>query len=514
MPLDEASLARIRPFCSDVDDDVFALFGLPEEVIAVLFAYYSRSKDDLRSNLARLLEEDELDVGRASGGAKAGAAPGAGSASEEKARAFHEKWVVGYGHASVAEHACVHLAVERISILCAKAIEDLRLASYTEKSTRYVQFKTDSFVTPAELTGDLRALHEKTSRELFETYLGLFPKTEAALKARIPRGETQTERGYNTAIHAQACDLLRGLLPAGTRTNLGLTANARSLAILLCKMLASPLGEVRDVATAMHGASKSVSPTLVKYVTKDVHRASVRDELAKKLRDAVTAAPAPRPDRNHARFVTGDSSLNALRQVAVALAYEHASGVDAAGLSQAIAGADEPTLAALIGEALSTRGRFDQAPRAFEGAKLTAELVLDYGAFRDLQRHRMLTQQVLRLGADLGAEVPAELEALGVASEVKRALDRAESAWRTIAKTSPDAAQYVVPLAFRVRTLWTLDLRELVHVIELRSARQGHQSYRRMAHDLMAIAEERYPWLAAHVRVDRTPVHALARNEK
>jgi thymidylate synthase ThyX len=179
-----------------------------------------------------------------------------------------------------------------------------------------------------------------------------------------------------------------------------------------------------------------------------------------------------------------------------------------------MAGADEPTLASLIGEALSTRGRFDQAPRAFEAAKLTAELVLDYGAFRDLQRHRMLTQQVLRLGADLGAEVPAELEALGVASEVKRALDRAESAWRTIAKVSPDAAQYVVPLAFRVRTLWTLDLRELVHVIELRSARQGHQSYRRMAHDLMAIAEERYPWLAAHVRVDRTPVHALARNEK
>ncbi len=510
MPLDDASIARVRPFCSDVEKDVFALFGLPEEVIAVLFAYYSRSKDDLRSNLAKLLAQEELDVSHLEAAARAGG----GSVAEQKARAFHEKWVVGYGHASVAEHACVHLAVERVSILCAKAIEDLRLASYTEKSTRYVQFSTDSFVTPPELAGELRVLHERTSRELFEAYLGLFPKTEAALATRIPRGEGQSEKGYASAIHAQACDLLRGLLPAGTRTNLGITANARSLAMLLCKMLASPLAEVRDVAGAMHEASKAVSPTLVKYVEKDAHRASVRDVLATKLREAIAPPPAPRPDRNHVRFVAGDSSLTALRQVAIALAYEHASGVDAAGLAQAIAGVDEPTLAGIVAEALSLRGRFDQAPRAFEASKLTAELVLDYGAFRDLQRHRMLTQQVLRLGADLGAEVPAELEALGVAGEFKRALDRAGAAWRTIAKEAPDAAQYVVPLAYRVRTLWTLDLRELVHVVELRSARQGHQSYRRMAHELMAIAEERYPWLAAHVRVDRTPVHALARSEK
>lgn len=511
MALDEAGLARIRPYCSDVERDVFALFGLPEEVIAVLFAYYSRSKDDLRTNLARLIEEDELDVGHAGGAARAGAGS---SAAEAKAKAFHEKWVVGYGHASVAEHACVHLAVERVSILCAKAIEDLRLASFTEKSTRYVQFSTDSFVTPPELTGELRALHEKASRELFETYLGLFPKTEAALRARVPRGEKQSEKGYQTAIHAQACDLLRGLLPAGTRTNLGFTANARSLAMLLCKMLASPLAEVREVAGAMHEASKAVSPTLVKYVAKDGHRAAVRDDLAARLRAEIAPAPAARPERNHARFVSGDGSLQALRQVALALAYENASAVDAPGLSQAVAGADEATLASLVGEALSARGRFDQAPRAFEAAKLTVELVLDYGAFRDLQRHRMLTQQLLRLGADLGAEIPAELEALGVLGEFRRALDRAENAWKAIAKVSPDAAQYVVPLAFRVRTLWTLDLRELVHVIELRSARQGHQSYRRMAHELMALAEERYPWLAAHVRVDRTPAHALARDEK
>src|SRR5262245_39381783 len=119
MPLDEAASAKIAPYVSSLTEDVFALSGLPEEVIAVLFAYYSRSKEDLRTNLAKLLADEELDVAGASG-----ARPALHLASE-KARAFHEKWVVGYGHASVAEHAVVHLALENVSIVASKVIEDL-----------------------------------------------------------------------------------------------------------------------------------------------------------------------------------------------------------------------------------------------------------------------------------------------------------------------------------------------------------------------------------------------------
>src|SRR3954471_17253474 len=143
MPLDDASRARIAPYVSSLTDDVFALSGLPEEVIAVLFAYYSRSRDDLRTNLARLLADQELSVAD-------GARP-ALSLATEKARAFHEKWVVGYGHASVAEHAVIHLALENVSIVASKVIEDLRLGSFTEKSTRYVVFDQQSFVDPPGL---------------------------------------------------------------------------------------------------------------------------------------------------------------------------------------------------------------------------------------------------------------------------------------------------------------------------------------------------------------------------
>src|SRR5277367_5771398 len=109
MALDDASRARIAPYVSSLSDDVFALTGLPEEVIAVLFAYYSRSRDDLRTNLAKLLADADLDVAEG-----AVAVRSVGMASE-KARAFHEKWVVGYGHGSVAEHAVIHLAIEDVS---------------------------------------------------------------------------------------------------------------------------------------------------------------------------------------------------------------------------------------------------------------------------------------------------------------------------------------------------------------------------------------------------------------
>src|SRR5580704_7447927 len=152
MALDAASRARIAPYVSSLTDDVFALSGLPEEVIAVLFAYYSRSRDDLRTNLSRLLADQELDV-------DGGAAPSrpALHLATEKARVFHEKWVVGYGHASVAEHAVVHLAVENASIVASKVIEDLRLGAFTEKSTRYVVFDKRSFVEPPGLSGDALA---------------------------------------------------------------------------------------------------------------------------------------------------------------------------------------------------------------------------------------------------------------------------------------------------------------------------------------------------------------------
>lgn len=497
MPLSESDGHRIAPYVSNLDNGVFALAGLPEEVIAVLFAYYSRSKDDLRTNLAKLLADEELDV----------AGPSSASAAfrlaSDKARAFHEKWVVGYGHGSVAEHAVVHLALEGVSIVATKAIEDLRLGSYTEKSTRYVPFDEGSFCELPDLPEKLRTTYQEACRGLFRAYLALTPRVEAEVRRRSPRAEGQTERGYEAAVRAKTLDLLRGLLPAGTKTNLGLTANARAMESLLSKMLSSPLEEVRGLATAMHREAATVAPTLVKYVAESPYRKGLR-ERGQALPQQLGAARAEVNGGGEPRRVKLlHHDKDALARVVMALAYDGCdAAVDASALLDAATHSTGEKRLAILRGALEGRGRFEPAPRAFEATTLAAELTMDFGAYRDLQRHRMLSPFTQRLGCDLGAEVPAELEEMGVAKEFKEALALGEKAHRAMAGSHPWHAQYAVPLAYRVRTVWQMNLREVFHVVELRSAKQGHASYRRVAQDLHKEVVKVMPWLEGLMRVD------------
>jgi thymidylate synthase ThyX len=414
MPLDEASRARIAPYVSSLEDDVFALSGLPEEVIAVLFAYYSRSRDDLRTNLSRLLADQELDVD----GGPAAARPALHLATE-KARVFHEKWVVGYGHASVAEHAVVHLAVENASIVASKVIEDLRLGAFTEKSTRYVVFDKQSFVEPPGLSGAALAVYRETAGRLFGVYLDLVPRAMEALRARAPRAEGQSEAAYAAAIRAQACDLCRGLLPAGARTNIGVTANARALETLLTKMLSHPLAEVSALAVV------HVTPTLLKYAAKNPYRAgaskAVNDALRRVYTPPASGAGSTMVLTQPVRLVRYDK--DALERVGLALVYDgadpaaHASGV-IDGLRNATAG----ELAQVVAAAFEGRGPHDPPPRGLEASSMTFELMLDYGAYRDMQRHRMLSPATQRLTCHLGFDSPAELAELGLLDTYHHAL--------------------------------------------------------------------------------------------
>jgi thymidylate synthase ThyX len=508
MPLDEASRARIAPYVSSLEDDVFALSGLPEEVIAVLFAYYSRSRDDLRTNLSRLLADQELDV-------DGGAAPSrpALHLATEKARVFHEKWVVGYGHASVAEHAVVHLAVENASIVASKVIEDLRLGAFTEKSTRYVVFDKRSFVEPPGLSGDALAVYRDAAETLFGVYLDLLPRAMDALRARVPRAEGTSEAAYAAAIRAQACDICRGLLPAGARTNIGVTANARALETLLSKMLSHPLAEVSSLAAAMHGAAVHVTPTLLKYAAKNPYRAGASKAVNDALRRVYTP---PEPGAGSTMVLTQPVRLvrydkDALERVALALVYDGADpAAHASGVIDGLRNATTGELAQVVAAAFEGRGPHDAPPRGLEASSMTFELMLDYGAYRDLQRHRMLSPATQRLTCHLGFDTPVELADLGLLDPYHHALLDAYDRWQKLDKAHPLEAQYAVPLAYRIRTLWTLNLRELFHVIELRSARQGHASYRRIAQALFRSACTVHPWLRPLIRVDLND-YALAR---
>jgi thymidylate synthase ThyX len=504
--LDANDRARIAPYVSSLDDDVFALSGLPEEVIAVLFAYYSRSRDDLRTNLARLLADQELGV---TGADRPRASFGL---ANEKARAFHEKWVVGYGHASVAEHAVVHLAIENVSIVASKVIEDLRLGAFTEKSTRYVVFDQRSYVEPPGLPPAALASYRSIVERLFATYLDLMPNVIAALEDRVPRAVGASEAAHHSALRSHACDLLRGLLPAGTRTNIGLTANARALEGLLSKMLSNPLGEVVAIAEAMHRAAQHVTPTLLKYAARNEYRAGFQRAVADVLRRVYTppaaGASATMVVNQPVRLVRYDR--DALERVALALTYDGSDPqAHASGLIDGMRHASPRELEDIVRAAFAARGPHDPAPRGFEASSMTFELMLDYGAYRDLQRHRMLSPATQRLTCALGFETPAELASLGFGDAYQEPLLLVYEPWLALS-AHPLEAQYAVPLAYRVRTLWTLNLRELFHVVELRSAKQGHASYRRIAQGLYRAAVAMLPWLRDLIRVDLED-YALAR---
>jgi len=333
------------------------------------------------------------------------------------------------------------------------------------------------------------------------------------VRARSPKAEGQSAAAYENAVKAQACDLLRGLLPAGTRTNLGLTANARALEGLLTKMHSNPLGEVRALATSMHRASLHVAPTLVKYAARNEYRAGIGKAVTETLRRVYTPPPSGASSTmvisQPVRLVRYDK--DAIERVALALVYDGSDpATHASGVIDGLRNATQRELTDVIAAAFVNRGEHDPAPRGLEASSMTFELMLDYGAYRDLQRHRMLSPATQRLTCHLGFDMPNELNDLGFAEAYQNALLDAYDGWQKLDGTHPLEAQYAVPLAYRIRTLWTLSLRQLFHVIELRSARQGHSSYRRIAQAMYRTTTAVMPWLKDLIRVDLNN-YAMAR---
>lgn len=459
---------RLAAFVTNLDKPVYALRGLPPEVVAVLFAQVSRSAAGFRENLLELMEEDGLPL------------PPASTAGFQQARAsaFHEKWVLGYGHSSVAEHATLHLAVEDLSILAAKALEEARLASFTEKSSRYQVFHAGRFHVPAEWRG----LPEEEEAlglvdDLYAAYGRLYKTRLAELEAQ-GRPEALSPRAWRQALHAGACDTARYLLPAGARTSLGMTVNARSLAHLIRRLRAHTLEELRALGEALEEEGRQITPVLLKHAHPSDYQRGLPDLLKACLPAAVEAAQTT-PPRVRVLDVTPQGEQ---RVLADWICQVHDLPLEAARqLAEAL---DKQAVATLFQQILGGRGPHDAAPRALEQASVTVEFCLDYGAFRDLQRHRLASQTLTPLGCRWGWELPDELLDHPMRAEVEGLLERAASVWERLERHHPQAAAYCVPLAFRYRFVMTFNLREADHLIRLRSTAAGHASYRRAAWDL------------------------------
>ncbi|OGB94556.1 MAG: hypothetical protein A2Z31_01295 [candidate division NC10 bacterium RBG_16_65_8] len=496
--------AVLRPYVTNVDRPIFALRNLPEEVVAVLFAYYSRSRDSLRRNLLKLIQDNDLDLERRLAWADVGQDDL--TLAKRKAKEFHEKWVVGYGHASVAEHAVAHLAVEDVSIVASKVLEDTRLASFTEKSTRYVVFDRDKFYRePGIMASPHATLYEDTCRFLLDTYARLMEPVAAAIRTETPRGDRQTDRAFEAACRAKACDVLRYILPAATLTNIGMTINGRLLEHLITKLLSHPLAETRRIGTLLKGEAEQVIPTLIKYAAANAYLRETGEAMEALAREHLSGvAPAEAPAVSLVRYPE-----DAEDRLVAAVLYGYAAH-PLTQIEERVRRFSAEEKTRIVDEYLTRRGPHDQPLRALEHLTYTFDILVDFGAFRDIQRHRLVTQTPQECAAVHGYSSPPEMARYGQSGLFGECMARAQSAYDAITRDCPREAQYVLPLAFRKRVLFTWNLREIHHFVQLRSGRQGHVSYREIAQQVWKELERIHPLLAKYIRVDLND-YSLAR---
>ena len=496
---------RLAPHFTDLDAPVFALTGLPEVVKGALFARYSRSPKSLRR-----LWLDEF--------AGAETATPAAPAETRRAEQLFDRVLVEYGDDSVAQLGGVHLAVEGASNLLTKVLEWGRLMAYLEQSTRYIPYDDRPggrfrYHVPSELSDALRDRYLATLDAAFATYAAWLPRMREFYAAKFPRREEDPDSAYRMTIRAKALDTLRGLLPAATISNVGIYGTAQAYEQLLLRMRAHPLAEVRSCAEAMLRELRKVIPAFLKRVDAPdrgvAWSAYLADTRAAVADVARAVAEGVRAESRDEVTLTEFDPDGEVKVVAAALYAVTALPDDQLlALARRLGEAERrAVLDAYIG---TRRNRRHRPGRALERTAYRFDVLADYGAFRDLQRHRLLTLEWQRLTPAHGYVMPESVEEAGAAADFRRVMDEAAALHDAIAAAGlPEVASYAVSMAHRVRFYMAMNAREAMHVIELRSAPQGHPSYRRIAqtmHDLIAKEAGHRALAAAMTFADHTAV--------
>jgi len=485
----DAEVAVLRRYFTNLGGPVFALVNLPEVVKGALFARYSRSSKSLRRLfLDEFVGDLELD-----GDAHIDATVGLERADELYQRIFYE-----YGDDSVAQLGGVHLACEQASNVLTKVLERGRLMSYLEQSTRYLgydrrlpnglyRFYRDSDI----LDSRYGARYIGEMDRMFDTYRELLPELTDWLTLRFPKTADDTDFVYRQAIRAKALDGLRGLLPASALSNLGIYASGQAYESLLLRMRAHPLPEVREYAELMLAELVKVIPSFLRRL--DVpergrawttYLADTRSATRALLDDDASVAEVD----EGVRLVDFDPDGELRVLEAIVFANSNVSHDVAARRVEAMTNEERRhLLGTYVGERKNRRHR---PGRAFERTEYRFEVVSDYGAFRDLQRHRLLTIEWQPLTVDLGFDVPEVVEDAGLAERYRESLGRSAALYYDVRKDFPEQAQYCVALAFRIRYVMQMNAREAMHLIELRSGPQGHPSYRRVAQEMARLIRE------------------------
>lgn len=470
--------ARLGPYVTDIDGPVFALTGLPQVTCAALFARYSRSKKSVR----RLLLDEFLDP-------SAPAAPD-GSAGRARAADLFGRVLAEYGDDSVAQLGGVHVACEQVSQPLAKAIEWGRLAAYLEQSTRYIPYtdKPGGFYRyhrdPELIASQHGATFVSAMDGLFDTYAALLDPLREHLAATLPQEEDAAAR--RRAVRALSLDIARTLLPAGTVSNVGVFASPQAYEQMILRLRAHALPEARAYADRLEAQLQQVIPEFLTRLQRPERGGAwvtyLRETAEAIQREAGELLPEREWGPAGVTLVDWDRDGEDRILAAALFGESDASAERALAAVRPLSDARKAELFdTVVGHRLNRRHR---PGRGFEHCEYTFEVVSDYGAFRDLQRHRMLTVQWQDLSPALGYSVPAEVENAGLADRWRGAVEQAERAYKAIAPDMPHQAQYLVTLGHHLRYMIKLNAREAMHMIELRTSPQGHPSYRRIGQEM------------------------------
>ncbi len=478
--------ALLAPHFTNLDRPVFALVNLPETVKGALFARYSRYSGTVRRLYLEEFAADAEDGTRPFDGAEG-----------ERAAGLYERVFLGYGDDSIAQVGGAHVACEWVSNILTKLLQRGRLAAYLEQSTRYIPYDKPMpgggyrYYRDEELGPEFGAAMD----EVFSIYSDSLVRVEKWAAERWPRGEGEPEGPWQRSIRAKALDLLRGLLPAATLSHVGIYASGQAYEQLLLRLMASPLPEAREYGGMILAELKQVMPSFVSRVERPDRGGEWVDYLQRRREQTEQWVSRLGLDRRGAGEGTPSVELvhvdGSEEDLLAACLFESAATPETEILAR-LDVLDRSERAELLGAMVGERGNRRHRPgRGFEALRYRFEIVSDYGAFRDLQRHRMLTCQWQRLGPDLGAGIPDEVREAGVGEEFERALEISRAEYERLAAAGlPEQAPYALSLAYRIRYTLDLNAREAMHLIELRSGREGHPTYRAVAqamHERIAI---------------------------
>lgn len=545
MSADGKSDQHLQPHAK-ADTQVYAIYGVEPEIQAYAMAKYSRSALSMKESLAEI--------------------------STQKAEKFLNTFYFQYGHRSIADLAHIAMAIERLSLLAAIILEDEQRWDGQERSTRYQDFSHPDYYTPdtlrkctshighvgqpCEFCGcphpDLAKTYDEAINFLFGEYRFFSERMLQYLIERTPRPDDMKSDAYERTLRARAFDIARYLLPLATNTSLGQIVNARTLENQISRLLSHPHAEVRALGEKLKHAAKNpaynvhapevssiiaevadkqpalaerlqavlvkdvcVAPTLVKYADPNPYFIETRRELEQAARELMNGAaiePAPEVD------LLDDEPVEI--EIATTLLYEHCH-YSYRQVRRTVESLGEPTRNEIVALGTRHRGRHDELLRSYcAGQGFRFDILMDVGAFRDLHRHRRCVQIHQDLTFAHGFDTPREIADSGNQSRYAAAMQTVRDAAARISSTarpSTEAActevQYLLPLAYRKRTLFKMDFAEVVYISELRTTQAGHFSYRNIAYKMYEAVARRHPALAQYFRVTdvREPVDLLKR---